>query len=626
MSKEQKEAGALRALLLARVAAGIALCAGVLLLDVAQPYSLILMALGGLIAGGDLLLAGIIGFLREEYFNRNTTLLAVFIISHIVGVGYEGSLLLILTQVGILLTEYVRKVVRKHIFSLTGLSFQTAHVFRGGLLTDNFVGELEQGDEIIVKAGEYFPVDCVVTEGHSTVRPQLIDAKCVERAINVGDGVLAGSMNLGADLRCEVTSAGAGTAADILEVLRRGEETEMPMLMCWFQPAMYVFAFLVGILLVVLTEVQAYEAVHRALAVLVLSGAASAYSGFADIRFAARAGAAVRGAVFASDEVFTGIGRSDSAVICADGIMTEGKLHVTAAYSESMDEEAFLRIAAHAMFYAKDPAAEAIMNAYNGDIVYDDISDFREIPNCGVMVKYQDVAVVLGTQALMASVKGMLPQKMSADRQMMFMLYGKEYAGYFVLTDPISDLTGTVPADLAWCGIEEVQFVTSYSGETAEKIAAKSGIETYEAGLTCDERMQYVEQHCEGFAGQSVYIFTHKYAAEEHSAAYYDVYVGGSTRQLLEGRAEVVVPTGRKEAVFEGLRAAKCAQRMCTATMYVMLVLKLLLVVLAGAGLVTVWFAAAFELIACLFVKVFSTGAFEEKTLDRYDNRKKEKV
>jgi len=466
-----------------------------------------------------------------------------------------------------------------------------------------------------------------VTEGNSAARAQLIDSKCPEFPLNIGDNVLAGTMNIGADVRCEVLSDGSSTATDILAVLRRTEENKEPAIMRYFQPCMMAFAVVIGFMLVLLTDVDAYDAVHRALAVVALSGALPAYAGFGDIRFAARAGAASRGAVFATDEVFRRLGHCEKAIICADGILTEGKLVVSAAYSETLDEETFLRVAAHAMAYSNDPAAEAIMNAYDGDIVFEHIQDFREIPNCGVMVMYNGVPVVLGTQALMANVKGLLPKKMSADRQIMFMLVGKQYAGYIVMTDPISEYTDSICSDMERFGVNSLAFVTSYSAETAKQISERSGIDTFEAGFTCDERMQFVEQLREVTEGQMAYFYHRKYAAEEHSAADYDVCVGGKTSDILNERCDVVATVGRVSSIFEGLQAAQSAQRMCEASAYCMLLIKLLLVIFAGAGLVTVWFVSSFELIATLFVKVFSVNAFTENTLQRfYKAKNKEKA
>ena len=606
---------------LLRIVFAVALIVSVPLFAVSHPYSLLLYLIGGLVAGGDLLIEGVKNFLREDYFTANTVLVVVFIVSYIIGVGYEGSLLLILSQAGTVLSDYVRKVVRNHIIDMTGLNFKTAKVFRGGLIVENFLKDIHSGDEIMVAAGEYFPVDCVIIEGNTTVRPQLLDSKQEEYAVNIGDTVFAGTMNLGVDVRCEVISEGASTATDILEVLKNSEKIDKPIYAKYFQPFMTVFAVLIGFMLVLFTDVDAYDAVHRSLAVLTLSAALPAYAGVGDIRFAARAGAASRGAVFASDDIFNHLGACETAVICADGIMTDGKLRVTAAYSDEYDEDTFMCIAAHAMAHSSDPAAEAILNAYNGDIVFEWIEDFREIPNCGVMIVYRGTPVVLGTQALMSSVKGLLPKKMNADRQMMFMLVGKKYAGYIVLTDPISELAEMVSEQLQSFGVQNVEFVTSYSADTAQKISEISGVEQFSAGITCDERLQYVEQVSNRTAGKLAYIYSAKYGGDVHSAADYDVSIGCNTKAMRDGKADVICVNGRSEAVFEGLYAAQCAKQMSESATWCIMLVKLLLIVFAGAGLATIWFVAAFELIATLFVKVYAAGAFDEATLFRFGKK-----
>ena len=95
-------------------------------------------------------------------------------------------------------------------------------------------------------------------------------------------------------------------------------------------------------------------------------------------------------------------------------------------------------------------------------------------------------------------------------------------------------------------------------------------------------------------------------------------------------RAEVAAITHRPEAVLEALRCARNAVRMCNASAGAMLAVKLILVILAGAGGITIWFAAAFELIATLFVKIFSASAYDEKSLERFskktDTNRKEKA
>ena len=600
---------------LLRVVAGIALCASAPVFDLPTPIPTLLIAAGGLIAGIDLLIAGIYSLFHEDYFNRNTVLLIVFIITFIIGYGYEGSLLLILSQIGIFLTEYFQSKAREQILAMTGLSFQTAHVFRGGLLVDNDLHDIASGDEIVVHGGEYFPVDCVIIEGHSKLDFHLVDGVANETSADVGDVVRAGVLNIGSDLQCEVLSDGSSTADDILSILSVGEQAERNLFTRFFQPVMLLFAVAVGLSLAMFGNVSAYEAVHRALIVVILSSAVPAFSNIPLIRYAARAGLASRGVVYASDEVFREIAECETAVFCAEGTLTAGQHQVAEIKSDRLDPDTFLKIAAHAMAYSQDPFAEPIAEAYGGEISLELVENFQEIPNFGVKVVFNGVPVIMGKQALMASLQGSIPESINLDQELMFMLIGNQFAGYMVFSDPVLDCAGDIASTMTTYGAEHLEFVTSYLESTAEIISEKTGIEQFASGHGRDARQQYVEQTAESTAGKMMYIYHSRFACEEHTDADFDICIGGEPQELLAERAEVIVTDKRPGAVCDCFTAAKNVLRLSNASAAFIIAVKALLAGLAIVGLSTIWFAVTMECIATWFVTIFSTSAFHEKTL-----------
>ena len=601
-------------LMLIRIVLGIGLCAAVPVLSLPEPLSLIVMACGGLVAGIDLLFAGIYGLLHEDYFNRNTLLLVICVVSFIVGVGYEGSILLILTQIGLLISEYVRKKARDHVLALTGLQFDCAHVLHGEELVDTAPSQVSVGDEVIVHAGEYFPVDCIVIDGESSVDARLIDGKSEAVQVSAGDYILAGMLNLGGNLHCEVTSDGTTTASDILEVLRREEASALPMWVKVFQPLMMLFSVAIGVAIVLDGNVDAFEAVHRALAVVTLSSAVPAYAGVADIRFAARAGVASRGIVFATDSAFEAAGQCKTAVFCAEGTLTDGHLRVTEIHSEHLDEATFLKVAAHTMGYSETEAAEAIMDAYGQEIVLELVRDFTEIPNCGVKVIFDGVRVVLGTQTLMINLPGFVPVPASIDQQIYYMVVGNRYAGYLVLSDSVKEYADSLCTTMRGLGMDNLEFVTGYCEETAAIISQKTDIQRYAFERGADARIEYLEQVTEGMPAPHMYVYHSNYASDMHSSAALDVSISGKTSDLIHSRADVVIPGGRVSAVCDGIAAAHRAVQLSNISIGSILATKALLIALAAAGFIPVWFTATLELIATLFVKVFSTSAFHENS------------
>ena len=599
--------------ILLRILLAIALCAAVPLFDVYAPYSMLLFLAAGLIVGAELLMNGIYSLLHEDYFNRNSLLLLVFIIAFIVGFGYEGTYLLILAQISGLLNDYITRRNGEQIIAMTGLEFDTAKVYAEERVTEKFLDEIQPGDEIIISAGEYVPVDCIVIDGESTTDARLIDGVSNPVAACAGMKLLAGTLNMTGDLHCEVTSEVSTTASDILEALQKDDQVTVPDVVRLFQPIMVVFSVLVGLVLVWTTDVDAYEAVHRSLALIALSSAVPAFMGVPDIRFAARAGAASRGIVFDSDRSFRDVANCQSVVFDAEGTLTAGKLQVLRIQSNKLDSETMLKIAAHAMAYAQSPEANAVLDAYHDEIQFELIDDFKEIPNVGVEVVFNGIPVKIGPKAMMTGVVGFNPEAVHVDQQMLYMSVSNLFAGSFVLSDPIRTSASVLAQDMLAFGLENVEFVTSYSSETAEKISESSGIMKYAASCGSDARLEYVEQVRESTVGKLLYVFSDHQAPDFHSIADIDVCVGGEPKDLLSGKCNVVIPGGRPSALSAGMASARQADRLCRSAVYFVFAVKLLLVVLAAIGSIPVWFAATLECIASLFTKVFASSAFHEK-------------
>lgn len=581
-------------------------------LSISSPLSAILLICAGLIAGFDLIVAGVQSILHEDYFNRNATVTLVFIISFVIGVGYEGALLIIITCLGVLLSDYVKQQTREQVLSMTGLEFETANVLDHGRVTEKYLDDVRLGDEISVLAGEYFPLDCIVMEGSSMIDTSRLTGSVKPQTVSVGDTVYAGSANLSGNLRCEVISENSSAAADILELLCRAEEEKKNNFTKIFTPVMMLVSIVFGFVIAIAGQADAYEAVHRALSLFTLSSAVPAFAWISDIRFAARSGAATRGVLFTSDEAMEKAERCGSVVFSAEGTLTAGKQKVVSIETEKMDSQTFLKIAAHAMAFSKDPVADAIIKAYNGPIYIELIEDFVEIPRCGVKVVFDGVPVILGNQGLMAAVSGGTVVAEDVDNATMFMVIGKTLAGTITLSDPIRKSAGKVVTGLQANGVEDITFVTAYSGSTAKRISKKSGITDFSANCGEDAKLQLVEKTVNEHTRPVMYVCDQKWHINEHSAADLDAVVGCLSNVKGTASADIIIPGIQTGKLNEGIATAKRTHKLCNGSAVLLFAVKAILLVLAALGVSTVWFSALVETAAMLLVGVFASQAFYE--------------
>lgn len=577
------------------------------------PQSVIILICAGLIAGMDLIVAGIQNVLHEDYFNRNAMITLVVVVSFIIGVGYEGALLLLITQLGNLLSDYVTRQTREQVLAMTGLEFESTNVLANDHVVERYLDEVCPGDEISVLAGEYFPLDCIVMEGSSVIDTSLVTGSVKPQTVTVGDTVYAGSANLSGNLRCEVISENGSTASDILAMLDHVQEEKKNAFAKIFTPMMILVSFVFGIVIAVAGRVDAYEAVHRALVLFTLSSGIPAFAGIADIRFAGRAGAAAHGILFTSDAAMLKAEQCGSVVLSAEGTLTAGKQRVVSIQSNKMDSQTFLKIAAHAMAFSKDPIADAIIKAYSGPIYIELIEDFVEIPHCGVKVVFDGVPVILGNQVLMAAAGSVTGTVEDMDNATMFMVIGKTLAGTVTLSDPIRKSAGKVVSELQAHGVEDVSFVTSYSTATAEKIAQKSGITEFSANSGEDAKLQFVAKAADAADRPVMYVCDQKWYGGTHSEADLDVVVGCLSSVKSSAAADILIPGIQTGKLNEGIAGAKRTHKLCDVSVGFMLTVKAILLALGAFGIGTVWFSAFVETAAMLLVGVFASQAFYDR-------------
>jgi len=608
-----KETGLPSALLVFRLIAACVFCGIVPILKIPAPQSTVILLAAGLIAGADFVYDGVKRMLLEEqYFNRNAIITLVFLVSFIIGVGYEGSLLMIFTQLGMALTAYVRGKTREHISGLTGLGYETARVQTNGDISEKFINEVRAGDTISVRAGEDFPLDCIVMEGESIVDTSRITGSTKMVNISIGDSVLAGSRNVAHDVLCEVTSEGSSTATAVLDQLNRAKGVDENPAFKYFTPALILVSFIYGIAIAVMSHADAYEAIHRALALFVLSSAFPALTWLNEIRYAVRAGAATHGIIFRDDAALKETEHCTSVVFSAEGTLTAGKEKVVAVQSDRMDSQTFLKIAAHAMAYSKEASADAVIKAYGGPIDIDLIQDFVEIPHCGVKVIVDGIQVILGTQALLAAVGRPLPDY--ADNSVLFMIVGNQLAGTITLSDPIRKSAGTIVSKLEDAGVQHTEFVTSYSTGIADKIAQKAGIVDFKTNCGEDAKLRYVETFKFSTTETVMYICDRKWHGKAHSAADLDVILDCLPGTDVADSSDIVLPGTRAVLICEAMKWSRKARRNCNTAMGIMMSVKGILMLLAALGLTTIWFSAFVEWAAVLGVGVFSGKAFFAKS------------
>lgn len=102
----------------------------------------------------------------------------------------------------------------------------TAVLVRGQELQEIPVAQLQNGDLVLVRPGARIPADGVVRDGRSNVNESMLTGESKPVAKDVGDQVVAGTVNSSGALRVEVTGTGERTAlAGIMRLVAQAQSS-----------------------------------------------------------------------------------------------------------------------------------------------------------------------------------------------------------------------------------------------------------------------------------------------------------------------------------------------------------------------------------------------------------------
>lgn len=136
---------------------------------------------------------------------------------------FDGAvMLLFFLLAGRFLDSVMRARAEDSIAALLRRVPREASVLVGGQPVRRAVESLMPGDLVLVAAGERIAADGIVTDGSSEIDRALITGESLPETVAPGNGVLAGTVNLGRPITIRTTAVGKDTAiADIVRLMEQ---------------------------------------------------------------------------------------------------------------------------------------------------------------------------------------------------------------------------------------------------------------------------------------------------------------------------------------------------------------------------------------------------------------------
>ena len=146
------------------------------------------------------------------------------------GVYFDTSTIIIsLILTGTYMQRLAESRASTAVSALIALQPKVAHRVEGGKVADVPVGQIKEGDFLLVKPGEKIPTDSIVAEGEGSVDESMITGESMPITKRAGDKVIGGTINATSSLRIRVAKVGEDTAlAQIIKIVQDAASSKVP--------------------------------------------------------------------------------------------------------------------------------------------------------------------------------------------------------------------------------------------------------------------------------------------------------------------------------------------------------------------------------------------------------------
>lgn len=544
------------------------------------------------------------------------TLMTVALIGAIgIGEWKEGTLVAILFG----LNEYLERLgmdkARKSVEELLEIAPKEATVIENGREKIVPIEAIKENDIVLVRAGEKIPSDGIVIEGKSSVNEAAITGESLPVDKIINDFVYGGSINNEGLLKIKITKAYEDSSiAKILHLVEEAQETKTPTEQLinrfakYYTPFIMLFSLLVMVIPPLVFQASFSTWFYQGLAVLIVGCPcalilSSPIAIIAGITRNARNGILVKGGVFLEQ-----LGNIDTIAFDKTGTLTKGE-----PYAEECiiyDHEKFLWAAGSLEKSSTHPIASAIMKKVDEASIQLAEPEYLEtIAGQGIVGKISGVLYRSGNEqsinhlSIPTHIKNDIKRLKEEGYTLVIVSEEDKILGLFGITDEIRPESHSVIQTLHKIGISNTVMLTGDHQKSAEKVANKLGIKNYFSNLLPEEKVAKIKELMK--KGKVAMVGDGINDAPALITADLGIAMGKGTDSAIE-TADIVLMQDHLRKLPDAILLSKRVNKIIKLNISLALGLKLIALILALLGKLTLWFAILSDMGATILVTLIS--------------------
>ena len=531
---------------------------------------------------------------KKQFLDENLLMILATAGAFAVGRHKEAVAAMLFYQVSKLVEELSLGRTKKSIAEFIDIRPEYANLKAGDKEKIVPPQQLELKQVIVLRPGEKIPVDSVVISGTGAVDMKALTGESEPRAVKIGDRLYSGCINLNGVLEARVTRLyNDSAAARIMRLVENANDKKSESVRFadkftkYYTPIVILIALLTMILPPMIFDESKAEWIYRGLVILVAACPCGLMVSI-PLAFLGGIGAASKqGILIKSGAFLEDLTEADTFVFDKTGTLTEGVFYVRDVVPWKMDKEQLLEIAALAESYSNHPIALSLREAYGKDVDKTRVSDIEEQPGYGVRATVDGKEVYVGNTRLMNR-QGIFYQLAAEAGTVVYIAVNGQYGGYILISDVIRKDAGKL---IRWMHKKDLATVmlTGDNEHAAEAVASKLHIESVYSELMPEDKVSLLEEFCENqMEGEKlVFVGDGINDAPVLTLADIGIAMGGLGADAALEAADIILMEDEPSGIIKAIRIAKATLRSVKQNMIFAVGMKIILIILAFFGFVT---------------------------------------
>lgn len=584
--------------LLMRIAASAVLTSIAVFAGLPLFAELSLFILAYIFVGGDVLLKAGRNIFRGQVFDENFLMAIATLGAFAIGEYPEAVAVMLFYQVGELFQSLAVNKSRRSISALMNIRPEYANLTTKDGTIKVSPEEVHIGDLILVKPGEKFPLDGVVTYGNAAVDTSALTGESIPRDVEEGSEVLSGFINKDGVVTVKVQKEFSESAVSkILELVENASSKKAPTenfitkFARYYTPVVVITALILAVIPPLLfTDALFSDWIYRALVFLVISCPCALVVSIPLGFFGGIGGASKKGILIKGSNYLEALNDVKYVVFDKTGTLTKGVFEVTeiAAAAEFSNEE-LLEYAAFAEVHSSHPIALSIKKAYGKTVDEKMLQDYLEVAGQGIKVTAEGREILAGNRKLMIEEKINFAEP--KEGTVVHVAVDRKYAGYILISDQEKDDAKTAIQQLKALGIKKTIMLTGDAKGVGEAVGKNLGIDEVYAELLPHQKVEELEKLFERKSPKEKLIFVGDGINDTPVLARADIGIamGGLGSDAAIEAADIVIMTDEPSKIAEALKLARRTKGIVWQNIIFALGVKAIFLLLGAFGIATMW-------------------------------------